>query len=377
MKHFDVAIVGGGPAGCASAITLSRLGRKVILFEQSDYNFLRIGESLPPIIKPLLWELDVWDSFVSLDPLTSNGIKSAWGSNDLESSSFMVSAYGEGWHIDRQRFDKMLSKSAEKKGTVVLTNSRVTKLIPDPHSNTGWLLEFFTQDNIESDNTKTGLPETTNTVHAKAAINAMGRSSLPMRRFGAKQIFYDNLVGIAVRFSIKGKPEGSFTLVEASEKGWWYSAPVPGSYLMVVFLTDVDIMIRDRLGNLKEWSKLLQITLHTKGRCPENSTAFGPRIFRASSQRLQRPFNTENWLAVGDAAMTFDPLSGSGISFALRSGCDGAIVIDRILSGDISAAKTYEKSLDAVFNQYLSLKKGYYSLETRWPKSLFWNRRCS
>ena len=37
MLRADVAVVGGGPAGAAAAITLARAGREVVLFDKAQF----------------------------------------------------------------------------------------------------------------------------------------------------------------------------------------------------------------------------------------------------------------------------------------------------------------------------------------------------
>lgn len=53
----DVAIIGGGPAGCAAAISLALSGLRVALLERTSYGPARVGETLPPAVQPLLREL--------------------------------------------------------------------------------------------------------------------------------------------------------------------------------------------------------------------------------------------------------------------------------------------------------------------------------
>ena len=40
---YDVAIIGGGPAGSTSAALLARAGRRVILFEREKFPRFHIG----------------------------------------------------------------------------------------------------------------------------------------------------------------------------------------------------------------------------------------------------------------------------------------------------------------------------------------------
>src|SRR3954470_10435951 len=48
MTDYDVAIIGGGPAGSTAATLLARAGRRVILLERDKFPRFHIGESLLP-----------------------------------------------------------------------------------------------------------------------------------------------------------------------------------------------------------------------------------------------------------------------------------------------------------------------------------------
>ena len=55
MSDYDVAIVGGGPAGTAAALTLLRYSKlRPIVIERSSYDTWRVGETLSPGVFPLL-----------------------------------------------------------------------------------------------------------------------------------------------------------------------------------------------------------------------------------------------------------------------------------------------------------------------------------
>src|SRR5947208_7308780 len=45
---YDVAIIGGGPAGSTAATLLARAGRRVVVFEREKFPRFHIGESLLP-----------------------------------------------------------------------------------------------------------------------------------------------------------------------------------------------------------------------------------------------------------------------------------------------------------------------------------------
>src|SRR2546422_9913481 len=63
VADFDVLIAGAGPAGCAGAISLADFapGLSVCLVDAPQG--FRIGETVPPQIRPVLEHLGVWRSF--------------------------------------------------------------------------------------------------------------------------------------------------------------------------------------------------------------------------------------------------------------------------------------------------------------------------
>src|SRR5947207_6647929 len=114
--------------------------------------------------------------------------------------------------------------------------------------------------------------------------------------------------------------------------------------------------------------------LHTRGRFKGCTPVSGPSLYSASSQRLAS-FASDGWLAVGDAAGAFDPLSSQGIVKALRSGVHAAMAIVRHFGGDQKAIEGYSAAVTHEYNHYLDGRAAYYALERRWPDAPFWQRR--
>ena len=84
------------------------------------------------------------------------------------------------------------------------------------------------------------------------------------------------------------------------------------------------------------------------------------------------------WLAVGDALMSFDPLSSSGISGALS---DGLAAADALLPwladahGMAFAARSWASRADVSWRRFLDQRRKHYATETRWPDSPFGRAR--
>src|SRR6266700_2454722 len=58
-ESYDVAIIGGGPAGSTVATMLSRAGRRVVVFEKEKFPRFHVGESLLPYSLPIFERLGV------------------------------------------------------------------------------------------------------------------------------------------------------------------------------------------------------------------------------------------------------------------------------------------------------------------------------
>src|SRR5204862_8039874 len=61
---YDVAIIGGGPAGSTAAALLARAGRRVVVFEREKFPRFHIGESLLPFSMKAFTRLGLHEKFL-------------------------------------------------------------------------------------------------------------------------------------------------------------------------------------------------------------------------------------------------------------------------------------------------------------------------
>lgn len=363
---FDIAVVGAGPAGAATSQRLAQGGCRVVLIERSRFNSLRIGESLAPAVQPLLADLGVWPQFLALGPLPSYGTRSLWGGAIPQLHSHLVTPWGCGWHVDRLAFDYMLAQAARQAGATLLCE---TTLVRCDKSADGWALTL-------RERSENGSEEQISQLTARIVIDATGRSSRLAPWVGAERFLFDHLVSVAAQFDgIETAGEG-YVMVETTADGWWYTAPVPGRRMMVMLMTDSDLCARADLGSLSVWHNRLQATEATRGRVAGGIPVWGPRVLSAFSQRLRRCEQRAPWLAVGDAALAVDPISGSGVVRALRTALAGAEAVFSLLNGQTPhPIEAYEADRDRECTTYLHERAMYYGIEQRWKDSPFWRRR--
>jgi flavin-dependent dehydrogenase len=323
----------------------------VALMEEDDYKSFRVGETLPPMIRPKLAELGVWERFLACKPLESYGIQTVWETPIPRRQEFIRNPYGCGWHIDRARFDSMLAAAAAEAGAELVASARVGPCRRG--SEDQWLLEC----------TRNG---TNLTLGGRMLVDATGRRALLAGRFGAQPQAADRLIG-AVTLSNHRETE-QWTLIEAIEEGWWYSAPLPGGRMVFSFMTDAD------LWKEATWQNLLKSAPLTLQRASSNELPPPLKIVSAASL-IRRPVTGPGWLAVGDAAVAFDPLSGQGVLKSMDTSSRGASAIARYLDGDAASLAEYEGWIKDTYEAYLATRSQFYRSVERWPASRFWKRR--
>lgn len=357
----DVAVLGAGPAGCATAIALARRGYSVVLIERSAYQSDRVGETLPSAVRRPLASLGVWDLFLAGNHTASFGIHSAWGRPDLYVNDSIFNPYGHGWNVNRAQFDLMLATAAGRAGATVHTGVSLARF--DRPFDSLWQIEI-----------RNG--EQTYSFKARVMVDASGRAAVLARRHGARRISYDRLVGVTAFYRPQqSRPApGCCTLVESVENGWWYSSPLPDGRMVAAYMTDADLCPRGARISAEYLQKQIMHGVHTALRLDGYAPESRP-FFSAANSAWMDSIAGRNWLAVGDAAAAFDPLSSQGVLVALKSGLHAARAIEDYLSGKSASLQDYATWVKKGFEEYLIVRDLFYNRERRWPASAFWRRR--
>lgn len=359
-RRPDAVVVGAGPAGAALALRLAREGWSVLLFERTAYEAARIGESLPPTAAERLVRLGVWQAFLATRPAPVYGVQSAWGGAELTSSSFLGHASGNGWHLNRTSFDEMLSHRARQAGVQLVCHARIRQI--ERARGGGWLV-------------RAAAPGGEMCTKASFLVDASGRSARVSRELGAGRQRVDRLIGIAMVFTTVDPPLiAAPTLVESHPLGWWYVAGLPDGRELAVFFTDADLASELRLTEPRRWGLLMAESRHARARLSRHVADGSPRSFCADTHASSVAAG-EDWVAVGDAAIARDPLSSSGIDFALASAERGAAVLGRAGDGDSRCPLGYAAQVRDDFAAFLVQRRAFYQLEQRWPWARFWARR--
>lgn len=360
---FDVVILGAGPAGCAAALTLARLGKlrvRLVSFDAGDG--LRVGETLLPDTRVLLEQLQLWDQFLQEEHLACLGSCAAWGSEELGYNDFLLNMHARGWHLDRRRFDRFLLHHAGLARGVELSYGKFRNCEPAP--NGGYYLALDRADGASE------------VVAGRYVIDATGHHAAFARKVGARVQQLDCLLFVYGFFAAADtRTSSTLTLLEAAEYGWWYAAHLPGGRVAVACATDPETLKQQGLSDEAVWLDRAQRQRHLKQRLDGHNYLPGSLCVRAAASFRLDQVMGRAWLAIGDAAAVFDPLAAQGIHKALEDGIAAGLALATVAEhGGAIPAAVAQAHRDR-FDEYLANRDYFYALEQRWAKAPFWTRR--
>lgn len=391
--EVDVAIIGGGPAGAAAALTLLRYTkRRVAVVERSAFEAPRVGESTTSAIVSLLRFCDAEAVLAAPISQPACAAAAAWGGPEPMVRHGLFTAQGDGVLLDRRAFDEALRQQVAARGGHLLLRHELQQAERDGGH---WSLTLAGPD---------GAPVA---LRARYVIDASGHRTSLLRQLGVASRRDDALVGVSLRFAApevakapevarapevaearvaaeggdggEGAPlpaEPAVTLVEAIPDGWWYTAPLPDGQLVAVLMTDAPSVRTLRLTEREGLRRALLQAPLTRARVIGRAAPAAPQVSSACSRRLLE-LSGPGWAATGDAAASFDPLSSMGIGHALSSGTHVARLADEALAGSSKLERSYGEALTQQYQQYLQLRQRYYRLEQRWADRTFWRARHS
>lgn len=343
----DALVIGGGPAGCATAITLARNGLAVCLVDDGRRTSWP-GETLPAGSTTVV--ADVFGTTALEGHHQAFCIQAAWETEELQVTDGLSHPLGEGWLLDRHAFDRRAKSAAAQAGaTIVNGHAFVAR---------------------ESDGTFVASVRE-RACRAALLIDATGRSAVIARRAGARLEQRSRLLACIVACPERGDRTQA-TTVESVAEGWWYSTPTPRGGRVLALVSDFDLVPRGTARH-EWWLASLRSTLHlrqlaSKGLVMHGEGAAAMRVSQAGTGWLSESCGP-GWIAVGDAAAHFDPLSSQGLLTGILMGARaGQAVVDDTL-------EDWSVDYRMLVEDHLGLSRYYYGLVDRWPESQFWMRR--
>ena len=326
MTTFDIAIIGGGPAGCACALALHGSGLRVAILEKETFPRDKIcGDAIP---SPAFKVMD------RLSPTWGQAMRQ-WSANaQIQSARMFVPgrrSLGVRWvnysyNAARLDFDQCLMELVKAEtNTTVLENKQLQNITP--------------QENGVECRFKDGT-----VISAALIVGCDGAYSTVSRQLGNVDLDERNNC-VAIRAYYRGVTG----MVEGENELHFIPKLLPG-YLWIFPLADG--MANVGFGMLKKAASQKKIKLRTVlDQLPEYAPELAARLQNAerlgSVQGFALPLHTGHaaisgprYLLCGDAAALVDPLQGHGIDHAMTSGVLAAKFARQCFQdNDFSAAK--------------------------------------
>lgn len=358
-----VAVVGSGIAGPAAVVALARAGFEVRwIAPRPDPDHDPVGETLAPAANPILDRLGLSGVAAGGPHRPSHTTLSSWGREQLIDRNAILHLEGPGMVLDRRRFEADLRKAAAE-----AVDPHATRLAVAAVADGRWALTL----------------ETGETLHADAVVDASGRTAAIGRNL-AEYRRADQLIAVhAFLNQIDETVEPTkAVLIEAVKTGWWYAALLPDGTLSVAYFTDPDLLGETPSRNVDAWSRLIDGTRYIGRWIGDAGFAVDvpPRLASAGTTWLSPPAGRVEgapWIAIGDAAAAFDPLSSHGMTTALWAGERAAGILPAALTGDGDALPSYTRAVLDGVRRFLDQRTQMYASERRFADAPFWRRRIA
>ncbi len=331
MSSYDLAVIGGGPAGAATAIRAARAGVRVVVFEKGARGRDKVcGDGLTPRAVAALDELKI-----PLDDAHRiRGLRMIAGSITRELDWPATDRFpGHGAVWPRRRLDLALAAAAEEAGADVRWGTEASPVLSDGR------VTGVTADGVEYPTDLTVL--------------AAGAPGAAARLLGADRIA-DEPFGLAIRTYAETPRHADAHLEACLSLKDEHGVAVPGyGWMFPAGDGTVNIGV-GALSTMKGFKKLnLNTLLQAYRHQVQDDWTLGPDLERARAWRLPMSAQRRHgpgWVAVGDAAGLINPMNGEGIDYGLES---GMLAADLFVDDPATVPDRYDTLVGERFDAFL------------------------
>ena len=351
---YDVAIVGGGPAGSTAATLLARAGRRVIVLEREKFPRFHIGESLLPFSTQTFDRLGVREKLDrTFLPKYGGEIVAACGTRGVKFyfKDGFRSRRDRAYQVTRSEFDKLLLDHSRENGAEVREETEVKKIA-------------FKPDRVTIDiETSTGVSET---LEARYLLDCSGRQTVLGNFYNLKRT-YDHLQKFSVfaHYENVDRAEGIDGTLIRMVRGldrWFWMIPLTQTRMSIGVVMDSATFRAMKLSSETVLEKCIAeqpMVFERMKRAERVSPVYSAGDYSYRNAK----FSGDRWLLAGDAAAFIDPVFSSGVFLAIMSAEKAADTLDEVLRSEWRRRrlfKDYSRCVNRIMDIYLTIVNSWY-----------------
>lgn len=353
----DAVVLGAGPAGCAAATGLARLGRSVLLLDRDPEPRFKIGESLLP------WNVPLFAKLGLLEKIESAGFQRKYGAfftNERTGGTRQVvfreawdATKPSAWQVKRKDFDGLLAAHAAECGAEVRRGVTVEDVLFEGGRATG---------------VRVLGPAGREEIPAKVVVDATGQAALLASRLKIRRqdsrlrkgALYAHFTGV---WRGAGERAGDILLPFLPDVWYWVipfsdgSASVGAVFAPSVLATLSGRAAPERFEELLARSATMRSYLAGATRTSDVSSV-SDYSYTASAH------GGDGWVLAGDAGTFLDPVFSTGVFLGMSAGLRAAGAVDAALSakGRVDAADfdAYGRTTNRMVARFRPFVYGFY-----------------